>query len=168
MTVARASRWGMAALLSAMCVAASAEALRAPSPLGGAAAVPGIVVKPVAVRADEFPPAAPGQFKVGFECTIRLAVPQTDSRRFPRYRCDLDREQTARLNRLPLARVGVYPSADGITTKIVVIVEKSAQTTLERPARLHAAFQLYRDTSDKQTAAVLADYVYADGLAPSF
>jgi len=127
---------------------------------------PAIEVRSLVLKPGEFPPASPAQYKVAFECTIRNIPPQTDFDLFPRYRCDLDKVRTVEVNRLPIYRIDIFPSADGITTKIVLIANKNAKD-MTLPNHIRAALQLYRDQSAKEGVSVLKDFFYADGLLES-
>jgi len=120
-----------------------------------------IEVKPLVVKANEFPPVIAGQMKVAFECTILHTPPQARFDVFPRYRCDLDKPRTVEINPLTIQRVEQFPSVDGITTKVVVIAHRSSKDGAN-PTRLRAAFQLYRDQSASNSVALLNDFLYAD------
>lgn len=124
---------------------------------------PAIEVTPLAVKANEFPSAVSGQMKVAFECTIVNVPPQSEFDVFPRYRCDLDKPRTVEINKLTIQRVDQFPSVDGITTKIVVVAHHSSKDT-PRPARLHAAFQLYRDQSAGNSVGMLKEFLYVDAM----
>ncbi len=124
---------------------------------------PTIEVRPLAVKANEFPPAISNQMKVAFECTIRNAPPQIDFSTFPRHRCDLDKLRTLELNKLTIQRIDQFPSADGITIKIVVIARNPLKDE-PSPTRFHAAFQLYLDQPAGNSVAVLKEFLYADAM----
>ena len=129
----------------------------------GAKNKPTIEVKPLVVKANEFPAVILGQMKVAFECTILHTPPQTRFDVFPRYRCDLDKPRTVEINPLTIQRVDQFPSVDGITTKVVVIAHKPSKDAAT-PPRLRAAFQLYRDQSAGNSVALLKDFLYADAM----
>lgn len=126
---------------------------------GGSAS---IVVRQIQTTPTEFPPVMQNQYKVGFECSIKNPNSQAGNVKYPRYRCFLDQTRTATLNAMGIHRVDNFPSIDGITTKIIVVANKSAQNPM--PGRIRSAFQLYLEKSEADSAPVLKDFVYADGL----
>lgn len=122
-----------------------------------------ISVKQIEVGPNEFPSATNAQYKVGFECTIRVTPAQKDYSKFPRHTCFLDQPRTSSLNGLNIVRVDSWPSADGVTTKIVMIADKNSVKN-PNPHRIRTAFQLMHETSASANKVVLNDFVYADGL----
>lgn len=121
-----------------------------------------MTVKQIDIKPGEFPQITASQYKVAFECKISTSKPQTDYSKFPRYSCFLDQPHTSTLNGLPIYRVDYFPSADGITTKIVMVADKHARNP--NPGRIKAAFQLMHEKNETTRNTVLKDFVYADGL----
>ena len=126
-------------------------------------ASPSINVKQIEVKASEFPIATAEQYKVGFECTISALPSQKDYSKYPRHTCFIDQPRTTTLNSLNIARVDSWPSADGITTKIIMIADKKSAKN-PNPYRIRTAFQLLHETSPTVSKPVLKDFAYADGL----
>ena len=126
-------------------------------------AAPSITVKQIDVKPKEFPPVSATQYKVGFECSIRVTPAQKDYSKFPRHTCFIDQPRTAVLNGLTIVRVDSWPSADGVTSKIVMIADKNSVKN-PNPYRIRTAFQLLYETTEKDSKPVLKDFVYADGL----
>ena len=96
-----------------------------------------LAVKQVETKPGEFPPAAANQVKVAFECRIAATPAQTDYSKFPRFSCALDQKRTAEMSQLALYRVDYFPSADGVTAKVTVVADRSAQNP--KPGRIRAA-----------------------------
>jgi hypothetical protein len=126
-------------------------------------APPSIAVKQIEVKQNEFPPATNDQYKVGFECTLKVTPTQKDYSKYPRYTCFIDKPRTSTMNALEIVRVDSWPSADGITTKIVMIADKKSAKN-PNPGRIRTAFQLMHEVSETNYKPVLKDFVYADGL----
>lgn len=121
-----------------------------------------MTVKQIDIKPAEFPQITASQYKVAFECKIATQKPQTDYSKFPRYSCFLDQTRTSAMNGLPIYRVDYFPSADGITTKIVMVADKNAKNP--NPGRIRTAFQLMHEKNETTRNTVLKDFVYADGL----
>ena len=121
-----------------------------------------MTVKQIDIKPSEFPQITASQYKVAFECKIATSKPQTDYSKFPRYSCFLDQPRTSAMNGLPIYRVDYFPSADGITTKIVMVADKNAKNP--NPGRIRTAFQLMHEKNETTRNTVLKDFVYADGL----
>ncbi len=126
-------------------------------------APPSIAVKQIEVKQNEFPPATNDQYKVGFECTLKVTPTQKDYSKYPRYTCFIDKPRTSTMNALEIVRVDSWPSADGITTKIVMIADKKSAKN-PNPGRIRTAFQLLHEVSETNYKTALKDFVYADGL----
>ncbi len=126
-------------------------------------AAPSITVKQIEVKPTEFPPVAANQYKVGFECTIKVIPPPKNHSEYPRYTCFIDQPRTTTLNALTIDRVDGWPSADGVTSKIVMLANKQSEKN-PKPGRIRTAFQLMHETSPTVSKPVLKDFVYADGL----
>lgn len=121
-----------------------------------------LAVKQVETKPGEFPPAAANQVKVAFECRIAATPAQTDYSKFPRFSCALDQKRTAEMSQLALYRVDYFPSADGVTAKVTVVADRSAQNP--KPGRIRAAFQLMLEKSAGSGEPVYKDYIFADGV----
>ena len=121
-----------------------------------------MTVKQIDIKPAEFPQITASQYKVAFECKIATQKPQTDYSKFPRYSCFLDQTRTSAMNGLPIYRVDYFPSADGITTKIVMVADKNAKNP--NLGRIRTAFQLMHEKNETTRNTVLKDFVYADGL----
>ena len=121
-----------------------------------------MTVKQIDIKPGEFPQITASQYKVAFECKITTSKPQTDYSTFPRHSCFLDQPRTSAMNGLPIHRVDYFPSADGITTKIVMVADKNAKNP--NPDRIRTAFQLMHEKNNTTRNTVLKDFVYADGL----
>lgn len=121
-----------------------------------------MTVKQIDIKPGEFPQITASQYKVAFECKIAPSKPQTDYSTFPRYSCFLDQPRTSAMNGLPIYRVDYFPSVDGITTKVVMVADKTSKNP--NPGRIRTAFQLMHEKNDTTRNTVLKDFVYADGL----
>jgi hypothetical protein len=126
-------------------------------------ASPSISVKQIEVKPTEFPPVGADQYKVGFECIIKVTPVQKDYSKYPRYTCFIDKPKTSAMNALEIVRVDSWPSADGITTKIVMIADKKSAKN-PNPGRIRTAFQLMHEVTETNFKPVLKDFFYADGL----